>query len=1425
MGSFGFLLDEGERIEEVLSVLQDGAPHTWRPHRIIFRNFWFFQKEEFIWHHGRLFLGGQNAAGKSTVLSMAVPLLLDGNKSEERLNTFGGHGRHMAYYVTGSPTPDDSGEAAYYYRVRTAYIALEFYDRSPSGEERYLTFGQGLHHDRDSDDKSVKSWGFVISDGRRIGRRHDGELFDLIKENGLSLSKPELRKLLGQGGELFDTNAEYKREVNRRLFGFKDVRDFDALIDLLLQIRRPKLTKEVRPRDVAEILTRSLPALDDAVMQVTADALDHIDRTTENLERIDEQIKAAEALDKAAGLVFRRMAEGAAAQYRSAHGIAARAAAELESHRADLAEANALLANATRELAECRSRVATLQTEKRSLEQDDAFQATAALAEVRAKMAAAKDEFQALHGAIRMQLEKVRQAEARMREREQEWLAARNEGLEAIAQAIPGAESARWESAGQWLAGLRGLWETLQSNRVRPDLASEVPRAAVLAEGAERRRQLAEARALQALRDEARSAWERAQGAENSARERYIAEEARATMVARQVEDGRDLAADAILRQAALSPSLRLEEALTDGVALALRRYVHHASRRPHDLLAPIRQAKEAAQAAAAGAVAAARTDLAQLDEQIAELQRQKRLLDQAPPEPARSAAAQLARKALREAQIPFASFYETIDLQPAATPEQLAAIEQSLLEMGLLDGLVIPPARRAEAMALLQQQGLSERLLLVPEGLPPCRESVAPLLRPDPEHPLAAAAAPLLARVGHDARGTAVSVSADGGPWQHGLLEGVPEPCAQLRYIGRSARERYRIAELARLGAELAACASDRTAAADRLSAAEAHSVAIVAEWEALESLQALSDLDSACRELDARRQVVQRESEVLQAAGRTTTQARLAWDQQETAWLELCRHFPAVSGLSREGLERLILETNQVQAAFDQVHSHALRLQGQWQLLEQASELAAMQRRELDRLEEDREARDLQIGELEGRERGLQRRLEHPDARTLFERVAVIGQELLRLETRKDELIGVEATAKERARSLTERLPSLEEEAARTSAREGNAHARFQESLSAYPSLAEFAGRLGAGEGALQVAAALLSRFEDRPSLAEDIAQLEAKSRADLSEIFAARRSLLRPFHPEHLPAERSARLVQFVIDGPRASAHDLLQYLQSQAEALRGVLQRHEADLFERHLLQDVGQEVQRCMTRARDWVTEINDLLATYPLRNNEQVYLEWEPKRAEHELGGTIARHADKLWKSEATLTQVERDLLKGAFREEINQVREQARRGEWRSDLFREKLAEVLDYRNWFRFRLFVRGGVAGKTEITDTVHNARSGSERALVLLLPLIAGLSVRYDGAAPDAPRILALDEAFAGIDAVNSAQLIRFLTALRLTWVASSEKPPNVTEELRGASIYSMLREGTVVATRPFFWDGRRLVDAETEWWGDGHERGA
>lgn len=63
---------------------------------------------------------------------------------------------------------------------------------------------------------------------------------------------------MGSGGYLYTRQKDYKAAVNEQLFGYKDLTDFDELIELLIQIRSPKLSKEFKPTTMYEIMQNSL---------------------------------------------------------------------------------------------------------------------------------------------------------------------------------------------------------------------------------------------------------------------------------------------------------------------------------------------------------------------------------------------------------------------------------------------------------------------------------------------------------------------------------------------------------------------------------------------------------------------------------------------------------------------------------------------------------------------------------------------------------------------------------------------------------------------------------------------------------------------------------------------------------------------------------------------------------------------------------------------------------------------------------------------------------------------------------------------------------------------------------------------------------------------------------------------------------------
>ncbi|MFZ2176958.1 MAG: SbcC/MukB-like Walker B domain-containing protein, partial [Rhodococcus sp. (in: high G+C Gram-positive bacteria)] len=87
-----------------------------------------------------------------------------------------------------------------------------------------------------------------------------------------------------------------------------------------------------------------------------------------------------------------------------------------------------------------------------------------------------------------------------------------------------------------------------------------------------------------------------------------------------------------------------------------------------------------------------------------------------------------------------------------------------------------------------------------------------------------------------------------------------------------------------------------------------------------------------------------------------------------------------------------------------------------------------------------------------------------------------------------------------------------------------------------------------------------------------------------------------------------------------------------------------------------------------------------------------------------------------------------------------------------------EILSSALDYRRWRVFSFTLIGGGGTEDRLTVARHSALSGGEQSVSLHLPLFAAAHVMLDSADPHAPRLLALDEAFAGVDDNGRSELL-------------------------------------------------------------------
>lgn len=205
---------------------------------------------------------------------------MDGDRSPERLDSFGGKDRKMEYYLLGDGEKEDE----------TGYVFLEF---RKGKTEQYLTIGIGQRAKKGS---NLEFAGFCITDGKRVGK--DIKLYREIGEKKVPLHlKKELPNTLGSENRIVYTQREYIDMINKNLFGFENVDQYKNLIKFLLKIRGAKLSKETKLTDIYKILNDSLPTLTDEDLRVLIDTMERIKRmeeTNEEQKRVLELLKKLE---------------------------------------------------------------------------------------------------------------------------------------------------------------------------------------------------------------------------------------------------------------------------------------------------------------------------------------------------------------------------------------------------------------------------------------------------------------------------------------------------------------------------------------------------------------------------------------------------------------------------------------------------------------------------------------------------------------------------------------------------------------------------------------------------------------------------------------------------------------------------------------------------------------------------------------------------------------------------------------------------------------------------------------------------------------------------------------------------------------------------------------------------------------------------
>lgn len=1315
-------------------------------------DFWYYYNDEMSFEDGHMLLRGSNGSGKSVTMQSFIPLLLDGNKSSGRLDPSGSTARKMESYLLVEG--DDRSD-------RIGYLWLEF---KRENSETYKTIGMGL---RARIGKPLDSWYFVVENNLRVNID-----FSLLDQNDLTLTKLQLRNIIGENC-IYETQKEYMSKVNEALFGFKSIDDYKEVSNLLIQLRSPKLSNSLRPTVINELLSNALPGLDEDDLRPMSEAITNMDNIKDQLDRLALSLDAAKRIHHAyeqyiTSVLFNRF------------DVFRNADANLKEKMKRFKEINAKIEQAHNQITSNLDLLQTLQDEntllekkKESLNAGDAFALTKEIESLKQTIQSENTTLQEKQKDSETKQDRFYTNKQKLL-KEEDTMSIKQQQIQTILDTLDTLQqSILFEEHVVFTSQLK---DNLDIPYVYEDLLKLLQSKIHTLENA-----IEKLMKIEQVKNDISQ--------QTSVLEQIQFEIETMEKKCKDIEDEYQQLVETYVSQFtdinAQNKHLKLSRESLVQINDALYEYENtHAYHQITTILSNAHQSIY-------------KTYLHQSIETTNQLHQQNEIMETLKhelrywqtlkdPKPPLTPSMEENRAMLSQQSIPFQPLYEMLEFDDSISDTLKNAFEEVLHHLGLLNALCIEEIYQdtlATSISNKHDQYLFFTHKDALQSYTICGQSLQEMIASFTQY---------LKTLGIQEANT---LHIQDALYSSGLIQGTMDYSYVSTYIGKQARENYRLQQVSNFKEQLDIAQMQYESLLNKLEDCKNHLTQLEIEKEAFPHEDALKEkmieMEDSEHDLNRLYKDAKQKEDII-----SSFLQRL--QQLKAAFQPFLNEFDIPFNL--EDFQKIKTEYGEyLSLVFDIRYAHQMYLSS----FESANFLKDTQEAlisDLDSLQAEIKAftRSISINHalLQQKEELL---LQTGD-KDVIQQLTNIEQKLkdndTNIGTLKENITKDKTSITYYEEAKAEMQQSLDEEQLHLQASINNVNQLLKNPYFHFESTDVYS------------CAKEIIDLKNQLKLTKDISEYMQIAQAILQE----NRGHLVDYSPMNHNDEKDSLgvILRFSAryKNEEISFQQLLNKLLEDIEVQQTLLSDSDRQLFEEVLVDILSKKVRGYIHDAKHWIATINQYMSKTDTSSNLKISLQWKPLKAETEDELDTKKLVNILEKDTSILKEEDLQNLSTHFRKKIERARMIASLDSTNTQSFHQLMKEMMDYRTWYSFTIMTSKGNGPAKELTNNQFLVYSGGEKAMCMYVPLFSAVAARYNDARNDCPLIIALDEAFAGVDTKNMDAMFKLISDFKFDYIMNSQVLWGDSKYVNALAIYELIRNGSdpYINKISYIWNG-------------------